>query len=543
MKRNKRYAQRPPKDNANRSSKRAPKDSDSTPEMRDKLSSLNDLSWYTRYPQLVETASRFPYTIKPGSNFNLGSYEDGSTSTVSPIVPKSATLNMPGVLVLDWMPSVGTSNLSTDPASIVARELYSRVRSKFSSSLDVDPPDFLMYIMALDSVYSYIGSLKRIYRLLMAYTPENYNLPELVLAGLGIPLAAATNLLANKADFLQSINELCYMVRRFTCPASMDIFNRHYWMNDNVYTDAPTIGAQMYVFHQSHFFQYAAQNTPDKVPASGLTLLPAPVVADSPQDAVNVLFQFGRDLIETLSAWDDAYTINGYLMRAFEGANLFTVDILSADEAFAPVYVEEVLMQIENSKTLAYPLAKVPVFTVSQDPKTNTVLCNPKITIAEDTFLGSADLNPWLTMRSPAPTWQENVIATRLTAYVEQDAVGTTYNIVAGTEIPVVWNLWRYSDNWEVNDHIINNAPVYQTTQINLESSGSQRQFYQSFLNLFKLTAFDWHPQVFVNMWGGTNYGLRAIVGDTHYITVCNKDALKNLHRICTYSEFNAFTE
>lgn len=526
--------------NSDHRSKGCAKNPDTNATRDTHLSSLNDISWYSKYPELVETASRFPYSIKPGSGFNVGKYFVPVASMPDKLTLSDANISMPGIMKLDWLPSVGVSQTTTDPASVVARELYSRVRSKFSSSLDVDPPDFLMYVMSLDSIFSYIGSLKRIYRILMAYTPQNYLLPGVLLDALGVGENYAADLLRNKADFLQSINELIYMSRRFTCPAVMDIFNRHYWMNDNVYTDAPVVSSQMYVFRQSHFFKFKLQPTPDGVDASGLFQVAAPTFNANTKPH-EVMFNYGKALIEELSAWDDAYTINGYLMRAFEGEQNFIVDLLQADEEFTPVYVEEVLMQIENSRALG-TVGTIQPIVVSQDPKSNKVISTPKYNITNVLYECYGGIENWLSMRNPAPTWQENVIATRLSAYVDEQSDGTDHLIYAGTEIPWRWMLYTFHDDWDLFPGSIQRYGMNQVQLIDLAQGSTESGVRSDLISMLRVSQFDWHPQFFAAVKGQGGVNAITLVGDTHHISVLKRLDLKNLHKICIYSEFNAFS-
>lgn len=81
------------------------------PSSGDRLSSLNDESWYTRYPDLVEGAARISFPYRPGRVIN------GGGQTTYPI---------PGVAVLNWVPNLGVSTDNQSPLSQVAKELQSR---------------------------------------------------------------------------------------------------------------------------------------------------------------------------------------------------------------------------------------------------------------------------------------------------------------------------------------------------------------------------------------------------------------------------------
>lgn len=209
----------------------------------------NDVSWYAKYPDLLQAAGSFPYPYRPGMSIPMG------TPSYNTNIQRS--FHIPGVLALDWIPSIGVSNEATSPSSVAAKEIYAKVRSKYSGALDADAPDFMVYLMALDSVFAYIAWCKRIYRTLNAWTPNNYVLPDTLLSAYGLTVQDIQSLREQRVLLWQIINELVLQSRKFTCPALMDVFNRHYWLSDNVYTDANSINAQLYVFNLGGVYQFA----------------------------------------------------------------------------------------------------------------------------------------------------------------------------------------------------------------------------------------------------------------------------------------------
>lgn len=497
----------------------------------DRTNGMNDISWYIRYPDLAQAAGQFPYPYRPG--MTLPATTDASTLPGTPI---------PGVFAINWMPSFGFSTSPTDPASVAAKEIYARVRSVYSGSLDADAPDYIMYLGALDSIFSYIGHLKRVYRLLTAYSPNNRVIPETVLISLGFTSAQITTLQLNRERFWQEINSLVYMSRKFTCPSLMDIFNRHYWMNDNVYTDANTINSQFYVFSQKYVLEYVPGQTPDGVEAAGLQYQPCDPTSITNTYKVDVdvaLYQYGRDLIDALVAWDDSYTISGYLQRAFPDVPGFIVELLPQEEMLVPVYNEEVLTQIENCRTInkggvRFNLSEL---RYTQDPKTNSVLFSnvwPVTTTSTDYLHDITD--PLVSIRSDTPTVADNIIATRLTSdstiqFVSGSTTQLEAVIVAGSEIVINFTL-QVGPNTKYDG-------VTSTAVISNDSTVQNAMAVIRNLGVFM--QFDWHPYstaIFVS--GQAVTGVSRLV-DLHNATIISKDALQNLHNVCLYSELNAF--
>lgn len=506
----------------------------------------NDISWYTRNPNLIIAGGSFPYPNRPGMTVEVGKNVDGTARTYA----------IPGVMVLDWMPSVGISQVATDPISVSAKEMYSRVRKVFGgTNLVADAPDFPIYMMALDSIFSYIAWLKRLYRLLVAWSPNNYVTPDILTSALGFSDKDIAYLRTHRTQLWQSINELVLQSRKFTCPAGMDIFNRHYWMSDNVYTDDATINSQFYVFNLKAVYQFAMLDMPDGNPGPGLQMVAMPNVITPPSDlvTVEVLYQFGLSLINALVEWDDAYVINGYLMKAYEGDANFIVDELPADQPLTPVYEPEVLAQIENSRAVpaGEGITDFSGFNVTQSVPTNAIISKPQYVATQDynnVFkMGGAGVEPTLSSRSDMPTVADNVIASRLQACCEvtpsEDGNSWTVQVTAGTEIPIAW---RTSDG--VSTLRAETVPFAQNViaQVGGYSNETAAQTIMNTVSaLFRMEAYDWHPFVFVT--SAVTVGEKTvyrtnIAGDVHNFTTISKQSLKNLHRICILSEFNAFS-
>lgn len=514
----------------------------------------NDVSWYSKNPNLLVAAGSFPFPNRPGMSIPLS---DVNVTVGSDVKPFPRTYNIPGVLALDWVPHIGKSQTATDPASILGKEMYAKVRKAYSGSLNADAPDFVMYVMALDSVFAYIAWLKRLYRTLTAWSPNNYALPDEVLKAMLVQPAAIQSLRTNRTRLWQIINELVLQSRKFTCPGDMDIFNRHYWMSDNVYTDDATINSQFYLFNLYGVYQFAMLNMPDGNPGPGLKIVQMPQTTKGANLTVDDLYSFGTGLIDALVAWDEAYEINGYLMRAYEGSKLFIVDELPANEVLTPMYEPEVLMQIENSRTVpalnsnaSYILTGL---NVTQDVATNAVICDPKITMAESADVAHEiegegyTLNPWLSIRSDNPTVADSVVASRLHALVQNPVTASaliTYDVVAASEIPLRWRLHNGSA-WR---------PIYATPVYTINQDGNTitngNSVYTSIwavLNCGEAEQFDWHPFSWVTFTRVPSNGLNVEVrtttmGDTHNVTFIQPNDLTNLHKICLYSELNSFS-
>lgn len=522
---------------------------DERPDGRDgyKGGSLNDLSWYSRNPLLLQSSAMLPYPNRPGMPVSLANgVQAGSLRT--------GNMYIPGVLALNWVPSFGRSNYPTDPASIAGKEFYGRVRAAFSGSLDADAPDYVVYIGALDSIFTYLGWLKRVYRALTSYTPDNFMLPDGILQASGFNTTQAEQLRQNKTKLWQYINELILMSRKFKCPAVMDLFNRHYWMSDNIYADADSASSQLYMFCLQGVYkltQLKEAATEEMVAGLQMNALPTLTMKAS-DDPVEVLYQFGLGLIQALDAWDDAYTISGYLQRAFQDAPTFAVAELLQSELLTASYVPEVLAQIENSRTCFMPdwpsmsdsdrATALSALQVTQRVSDNSVVTANALTTSGSVTGSVLTILPnmvshFLSQRSSLPTVADNVIASRLHIITEpttQTASPYTFNFTCGTELLLDYALIEVSSMWK------SLWTMHFQSVIILDSKIGTTAFNtQNVIPVMTMSQFDWHPLCVVAS-NQTNSPI-TVFGDVHNITNITKDVLSDMHRVCLYSELNSF--
>lgn len=516
--------------------------------------SLNDLSWYTKNPALIGPASAFPYPNRPGMSIPVGVNPNASGW--------NGNYSIPGVLAINWMPSFGYSQNDRSPVSIAAQEIYARVRAAYSGALDADAPDYITYLGALDSIFTYIGWLKRVYRALSTYSDENFSMPSALLQAMGLTPAQAQDLRSEKTLFLQDINELVLASRKFKCPAVMDIFNRHYWMSDNVYADAPSPRAQLFIYNLAGVFKVTELTIDTEGnTAQGLKMTPIP---SWPATGVrSAMFTFGNSLLTALNTWDDSHTISGYLMRAYQDTPTFAVAELLQGEQITAAYEPEVLAQIENCRvvlpvSVGLDIADISGSIVTQNTIANTVLTSNSIkfslavTDATNAMSGYDIVPPFINIRSDNPTLADTVIATRMQTVVYSVTQGSsgsgssqvynyTIRYISGTEIAL--NMVMYTNVDSAGTVVSRRVPSILTVNFagTALTSNPAKNTFTAIGTLMDLANFDWHPLVFVFVTDGSGNTTTHICGDVHNPTTVTKDMLENLHRVCVYSELNAF--
>lgn len=509
---------------------------------------FNDPVWYFKYPELMQAAARVPFVKRPGTiikdAFN-SNYE--GTATVQPI-------EVPGVLTMQFVPTIGKSNKNIDPASLTAKELYSSVRSQFSSALNADAPDMLIQVMALDSIYAYIAAIKRMYRVLNSVSVDNYVMPNGLLVAMGIKEELIPLLQANKSNLYGTINTLVRMCQKFICPAAFPVMDRHYWMCDNVFMDAPSQAGQMYLFMPHGFNKFALVQNPQGELSGGLEYTPWDLANQTADTIVNYIYSFGADLIESLSAWESAYDINGYFTKAF-GDNKFIISEIGLMDTVDAKYSTEVLMQIQNSTSVPVATGATTTYIVdnqvSQDPLTNAVICNPKLTVTTLSNVETASATGGGIINIPlgvSPSPELVVEATRLKSlYTIETGISRSepnvFDVNCATEFIVRKDLTL------PNANPASSTDQWTTQYISgLIVADFTTDFYYaggSLLHSIRATWFNDFPMTPIMIVDTTPDGTRTAVeyfGDIQNLGQMSISDFEDINRVALLSQLNSFT-
>lgn len=126
-------------------------------------SAQNDVNWYVARPNMLTDVARVPMNVATGVPLNIPEHDGGSASIY----------NLPGVAAFTWYPTVGLSKDASSPINVVARSLFSFIRHVNSGTINYEQSDVVMYLMAIDSIYTVFQSCVRIYGLSMLSNPYN----------------------------------------------------------------------------------------------------------------------------------------------------------------------------------------------------------------------------------------------------------------------------------------------------------------------------------------------------------------------------------
>lgn len=327
----------------------------------------NDWRWYAQNEQLLRDSASFPYSWPLGNRLNLGEYS-----------PEINLGSLPGIMSISVLPSFGYSDDINAPINVAARNVYSFVRHANSGHANYDAPDLMLYMCAMDSLYSYLAYLKRVYGVVNTYSYTNRYFPKAAVSAMGVDF---DDIQRNLADFRGYINTLAVKVGSMCVPASMSYMAKHMWLFDGIYADSPQNKAQVYMFVPEALYQYNVDSDgagclmPVKVYGSTASQDAWPTlrsivdvagpanIANRPTETLltfSNLVEIGDLLINRILQSEDMNIMSGDILKAFTPSNVFKVTGVSEDYTVLPSYNEEVLDQIQNLSLIGTPVYNKP---------------------------------------------------------------------------------------------------------------------------------------------------------------------------------------
>lgn len=293
----------------------------------------NDPSWHAANEQLLHDVASFPFAQPTGSTINLNNE-----------LKRADVLNgsyaVPGLMILDLMPTYGYSDSAGDPMNVAAQSLYSFIRHTNSGARNYDPTDLMIYLMSIDQLYSYISWLQRVYGLSTAYTQLNryYGANSLTCEGIDLPSSEE-----HLANFRAGINLLIDKVAQFVVPNCLPVFKKHATTFSGVYIEGESIKQQLYMFHPVAFGRFEL----DETGAGSLVYYKTPGDVKTPASYSDLL-AYGNAMINAIFSNEDYGLMSGDILNAFRGN---TITLTSVPESFVivPSYDENVLEQIKNA--------------------------------------------------------------------------------------------------------------------------------------------------------------------------------------------------
>lgn len=342
----------------------------------------NDPSWYALNPQLLKDAASFPYAWPLGNRLSVGNF--GSRINKG---------SLPGILVMNWAPTIGYSKDGTSPINVASINTYTKVRHDNSGHANYDHADYMMYLLAMDSVYAYHSWMRRVYGCMLTYSNTNRYYPRAIVEAMGVDF---NNLQGNLADFRQYINTYAIKASALAVPAKMSYMTKHYWMSEGLYYDSQQDKPQTYLFNPLGFYRFKVSQ--DETAHGMLEFAPMFVAGPSPRAlpspdgevAVGCLtpakwvledfIHYGDSLLAPIISDEDFGIMSGDTLKSFGVGGCYTLPVTEETYTVVPSYSAEVLDQIQNATFIGMPVKASMTIDQNVNIGAGWIISDPKFT-------------------------------------------------------------------------------------------------------------------------------------------------------------------
>lgn len=473
---------------------------------------FNSPEWYAASPQLIVDAASLAYSEPVGTTLDLQ-----PTGNV-PWVDNSYNASIPGVCCLSWVPAVGISTSESSALNIATRNIYSFVRHANAGHTNYNSPDLMLYLLCMDSVYSYFAWMVRLYGILRAYNIKSRYMPKVLVESLGVDF---DDLNESLADFRYYINNYAVKAGSLCTPATMSYNARHIWLNSHVYLDDLSAKGQIYIFDQESYWQFSATTDPN----GGRAVSVCRYSGMGPKPKLSDIIEFGNNLLNPILADEDMGIMSGDILKAFGADNLVKLANIPEDYFVIPEYNEEVLSQIQNATVLGGVKAQEDLDVRQKD---NILLFNPQFHFVPCDFSRII-----FTLYKDNPTPSDTMVASRLTNILLLDeSRNDMYLESCGSDFITEMRIW-YIDA----DGNTRSTRMDYLTPFNL--GVDHRLIAEKLRTLSQLEKFKHHPQIIVYMpdgddqihYGGTYF-------DVNNYTLLSSYELGKMHNTAILSEF-----
>nr|UDL14456.1 MAG: putative capsid protein [Picobirnavirus sp.] len=466
----------------------------------------NDISWYAKNNQILADSASFSYNAAVGSpmhwvhNISQNAYSITQNGEYADTVP--------GIMKIQYVNYPGSSTDNNSAINIAADNIYSYVRHANSGHANYDSPDLMMYIMAIDSAYSFLAYGRRAYGTARLFNQKNYYYQRALIEAQGFDYE---DLIANLSNFRLYLNTFAAKASAFAVPSAMPILQRHFFMCSNIYKDRDTEKSQLYIFVPAGFHYYGVfSDLPEPYKDAGaLRFQLLPGQGHTGQQGKLTFSQFmayGNELLDRLMNSEDIGIISGDILKAYQG-KLWTLPVTPEEFVLMPVYNKEILSQIENSRQLPSSISakifqtqgsNLDALSIVQHPITGMIIADfessaPGVLDVISNAINNimATYSPVLSLDFDHPLPGDAMIATRLMQAWSFDPIASTLGqglrgkwipAVIPSEIVIQYSIFQYISNSLVE------------IKVQQYSSGSGGYSNLQTANIFSFSNFAHHP-------------------------------------------------
>lgn len=474
--------------------------------------STNDLSWYSKYPELLSGAAQIDYNLPQG-------------------IPISAiNQTLPGFLKLTVVPGIPVTTSKSDPVNISGTNTFLYINKGKSNNRPYDPVDLTRLEIATAQIFSYVNWMQRVYGLATLYSTRNQYVPEPLITAMGVNF---NNIVRNMANFRAGINQYIRKIAALVLPSEREVpyFARIAFLFNNVYIESASIKDQMYFYNPSGFFRYSTTN--NNLEFERLPHREGGITYDD-------MLAYADRLIEDFFGDTDVATMCADIYNAY-GDNIIKVSILPEDYTCIPVVDKVVLEQILNADIIQGTLNPL-VIQVRGEANENPYLFYQPTFYDKRESAASAQFCKDLLERpkflisnndsgSPEITVENSRLMNHYSITVAENSDTIDGKIVSsGAEIVEAAMVYQLTEDKQLLEMYTYNYKYFSENRIALSDIRL----------LGALSQFEYAPKssiVAQNAQGVAQF--TSFVGNVKTYAVLPIQTLDNIHRACAYSLFS----
>lgn len=505
-----------------RSRSRNDSDESKSPQMG-KSSSVhgNDPMWYAYNEQMLSDAASLAFSNPLGSTVPKPIPDIKWMSVAADgVITTTDTSTVPGILTFNFVPGPGVSKDATSPLNVAAKNLYSYVRHANSGHTNYESQDLMLYIVAMDSAYTFWANMVRAYGFMATYAQSNRYLAKTLVESLGFDFNDLENRLA---DFRAFINLYAYKLGSICVPSHMSYVSRHIWMVSHVWVDSVSKKSQMYAYVPYNFWELNEIGSQEGAVLNLVKWGSYPSMRTFDQ-----LKTIGGNLVNKILASEDMMIMSGDILKAFGAENLFNVSSIPEGFYLVPEYSEEVCMQIQNLTAWGAPpdtlqiKSEVTTGILRYEPMVD---CNPEPSMIKKLFLN---------VRKDSVTPSDVMVATRCMSMVTHDVVvgEKTYRAfdTMGSEFVTDMTIHSLIESTDPQNKGAMFHTYYRGHSVPLNlATNSVNNWKETLLFAAELEKFDWHPYVYLIAKDASSYFNAGTLGDFDNYTSITDYELYNL--------------
>lgn len=511
-----------------------------------KTDSMNDVNWYVPNDQILNDSASFAFSNALGAKVGVGGSIAGTRNYNE--------LTLPGICRIQYVPTYGLSTSRNSALMTAARNIYSFVRHANSGHSNYDAPDLMMYICAIDNLYTLYWECVRAYGAMRYFRQKNLYLAKPLVQALGFEYEP---FISNMADFRLFIQEMALKLNVFAVPKTFTLFQRHMFMASSVFCDSSNLKGQLYAYVPAGIGYLDEMN--EETGAWGKILyeyrFSRPTEAGinytfdtyANVDAVaNDFYKMYNKLISS----EDFNIMSGDIMKAYGTENCVQLAMIGEDYTTVPAYQPEVLPQIMNTRAFG------PVLNSTVDDNGSIVIT--LVNQTDDgvlTTVDSADTYGRIpanynadkfvfNLHEETPTPADVMVASRMTPGI---GIATSQAVAVasmGSEIAIRFDVVTEPATYAESSA---NQYTYLTSYLTLPNADTSAEVtYSSGRGLVEelcsASIFDWFPiiTVFASSSGSSSdTNLKPIkwLGDLDNYTVMQNSDVKKMHDTALYQE------